>query len=94
MSGGQITNLFLESYSNAHRDAIRAEAAAQGRTLSVKNPNPGAERVAKITRKNWWKFQSNEEAAAAAEASQVFEKYSDAKSLISVSSTETTDQKK
>lgn len=92
MSGGQYTNFFLESYSKAHRDAIRAEAAAEGRTLSVKNPNPGAERVAKITRKNWWKFQSNEEAAA--EAAQVFEKYSDAKSLISVSSTETTDQKK
>ncbi|KIV90162.1 hypothetical protein PV10_07496 [Exophiala mesophila] len=92
MSGAQYTNLFLEGYSKAHRDAIRAEATAQGRTLSVKNPNPGAVRVAKITRKNWWKFQSNEEAAA--EAAMTFDKYSDAKSLLSVSSAETTDQKK
>lgn len=58
MSGAQITNLFLQDYSQAHREAIRAQAAAEGRTLSVKNPNPGAERAAKLSKQKWWKSLS------------------------------------
>jgi len=38
MSGGLVTNLFLEDYASQHRDALRAKAAAEGRTLSVENP--------------------------------------------------------
>lgn len=32
------TNYFLQDYATQHREAIRAQAAAEGRTLSVENP--------------------------------------------------------
>lgn len=38
MSGALATNFFLEGHATAHRDALRARAAAEGRTLSVENP--------------------------------------------------------
>ncbi|KAK5047313.1 hypothetical protein LTR84_006835 [Exophiala bonariae] len=38
MSGALATNYFLEGYATQHRDAMRARAAAEGRTLSVENP--------------------------------------------------------
>lgn len=54
MSGAQVTNYFLSDYSEAQQAAKRAQAEAEGRKLSVKNPLARPVEASTEKKQHWW----------------------------------------
>lgn len=94
------TNYFLQDYATQHREAIRAQAAAEGRTLSVENPeckrlqqlsatqssSPDQQQQQKVKKTSWWSsIHKNKKSTTAKDQSQQQDN-GDAKSLHSFSS--------